>query len=105
MTEPTTPNSPHIIRVGQVYEPCQPTFVVDGMETYTWIRVLSKPIGTPGLYGFGKVQVATITPEGREVRPRRLAVSELHASGTTKHGERRRTGYRLISDPLEGEGR
>jgi hypothetical protein len=52
----------------------------------------------PGLYGFGKVQVATLTDDGREVRPRALEVNQLHDSGTTKTGQPRRTGYRLVEE-------
>lgn len=89
------------IRPGQVYESCQPTFVVDGKETHTRICVLSAPVGTPGLYGFGKVAVATLGENHRPLRPRQLEASQLHASGTTKTGQPRRTGYRLVTEPKE----
>lgn len=86
------------VRPGQIYESCQPTFVVDGEETHTRLRVVGEPISTGGLYRYGKVQVATLTPEGREIRQRAIEVSQLHASGTTKTGAPRRTGYRLVQD-------
>lgn len=88
----------HKIERGQVYESCQPTFAVEGKEVHTRIKVLGEPIGTPGLFHFGKVQVATLTEDGREIRPRAIEVSQLHATGTTGAGQPRRTGYRLVEE-------
>lgn len=87
------------IKPGQVYESCQPTFVVDGEPVHTRICVLAEPIGTPGLYGFGKVSVATLGENHRPLRPRRIEISQLHASGTTRTGAPRRSGYRLVQEP------
>jgi hypothetical protein len=89
--------SEHKIRTGQVYESCQPIASMPG-EHYTRIRVIAEPVGMHGRYGFGKVQVATITGDGREVRSRAIEVTQLHASGTTRDGSPRRTGYRLVKD-------
>lgn len=85
------------IKPGQVYESCQPTFFVDGNPVPTRICVLSDPVGTPGLYGYGKVSIATLGEDDRPLRPRQIEVSQLHATGTTKAGAPRRTGYRLVS--------
>lgn len=86
------------VKPGQVYESCQPTFVVDGEPVHTRICVLAWPVGTPGLYGFGKVSVATLGENHRPLRPRRIEVSRLHATSTTKTGAPRRTGYRLVQE-------
>lgn len=88
----------HRIRLGQVYESCQPVFVVDGNETRTRIKVIGELVGVSGFYGSGKVQVATVIAGGREIRPRVIEVSQLHASGTTRDGSPRRTGYRLVEE-------
>lgn len=84
--------TPHAVKVGQVYESCQATFVVDGVPTCTRIVVKDEP----GF--FGKVMVATLTEDGREVRRRAIECSQLHASGLTREGLPRRTGYRLVKD-------
>lgn len=88
-----------MIRPGQIYESLQQTCVYDGVNTYTRIKVLSRP----GLYSSWRVQVATITPDGREIRPRMLDSRQLHESGTTQGGQPRRTGYRLVRDVEEGQ--
>jgi hypothetical protein len=59
------------------------------------IRIVSEPVTTPGLYGFGKVQVFTVTESGREIRQRRIELSQLHATDTTETGAKRRAGYAL----------
>ena len=87
----------HKIERAQVYESCRPVRSMPG-EHYTRIRVIGEPVSMHGLYGFGKVMVATLTDDGREVRPRALEVSQLHDSSTTKTGQPRRTGYRLIEE-------
>jgi hypothetical protein len=79
----------HRIEHGQEYESCHP---LDNIR----IRVVGEPVTTSGLYGFGKVRVATLTESGRELRPRAIAMNQLHDSGTTRDGQPRRTGYRLV---------
>ncbi|GHD70368.1 hypothetical protein GCM10010317_077560 [Streptomyces mirabilis] len=59
------------------------------------IRIVSEPVTTPGLYGFGKVQIVTVTRTGREIRQRRIELSQLHATDATETGAKRRTGYAL----------
>jgi hypothetical protein len=87
----------HKIQRGQVYESCQPVRSMPGQH-YTRIKVIGEPVSMHGLYGFGKVMVVTLAEDGREVRPRALEVDQLHDSGTTKTGQPRRTGYRLIKE-------
>lgn len=86
------------IHPGQIYESCLPTYYGSAGEEHTRIRVIGKPSTTPGVYGFGKVRVATLTESGRELRPRMVEMARLHATGSTESGEPRRTGYRLIED-------
>lgn len=58
-----------------------------------------KVVGTlgtiPGVWGFGKVDVVTLTETGRELRRRALEANQLHARDTTQDGQPRRTGYVL----------
>lgn len=61
----------------------------------TRIRIVGKPITTPGLHGCGKVDVVTLTKTGREIRRRAIDVTQLHATATTRDGKPRRTGYAL----------
>lgn len=61
----------------------------------TRIKVVSTPITIPGVWGYGKVTVVTITRSGREVRRRSIEASQLHATATTRDGQPRRTGYVL----------
>lgn len=79
------------IRPGQEYESCHP---LDDIR----IRVVGEPNTIPGVWGFGKVDVATLTESGREVRRRSIAMTELHPTGTTASGVPRKTGYRLVRD-------
>lgn len=79
------------IRIGQTYESCQPTFAVDGKEVHTRIRVAGYP-------NRRKVWVTTLTDDGRELRGRWLLATQLHASGTTRAGQPRSTGYRLVQE-------
>ena len=58
-----------------------------------------KVVGThgtiPGVWGFGKVDVVTLTKTGREIRRRPIEATQLHATAATKTGQPRRTGYVL----------
>lgn len=83
----------HRIEPGQTYyslsnrhHPC------DGP---TRIKVVGKPMTIPGVWGFGKVDVVTLTPAGREIRRRAIDMAQLHDSPTTRDGHPRRTGYAL----------
>ncbi len=87
----------HAIRPGQIYESCQPVRSEPG-ERRIRIKVVGEPVSTHGLYGYGKVMVATLTEDGREVRPRAIEWTQLHESGTTNAGQPRRTGYRLVEE-------
>lgn len=77
------------IQLGQVYES------VAGDRQIKVVRVHST---TPGVWGFGKVYVVTLTPDGREIRRRPLEASQLHASRLTAKGEPRRNGYVLVEE-------
>lgn len=59
------------------------------------IKVVGKPGTVPGIWGFGKVDVVTLTEDGREIRRRAIEISQLHDSPTTASGQPRRTGYTL----------
>ena len=59
------------------------------------IKVVGTPGTIPGVYGFGKVDVVTLTSTGREIRRRAIEAVQLHATPTTRDGQPRRTGYAL----------
>ncbi|MFF9240070.1 hypothetical protein ACF1AL_14720 [Streptomyces sp. NPDC014801] len=59
------------------------------------IKVVGEPITTLGRYGFGKVDVVTLTDTGREIRRRAIELTQLHPTATTSDGKPRRTGYAL----------
>lgn len=59
------------------------------------IKVVGVPQTIPGVWGFGKVDVVTLTETGREIRRRAIETTQLHATATTKTGQPRRTGYVL----------
>ncbi|WP_069751597.1 hypothetical protein [Streptomyces sp. EN16] len=61
----------------------------------TRIRITNAPIGAADLDGMRKVQVVTITRDGREIRPRWMRSDQLHTTPTTRDGAPRRTGYVL----------
>ena len=86
------------ISPGQIYRSCKPTFVVDGEEKHTRIMVTHYPIKTVGLYGYGKVQIGTLTDDNRVVRTRAIECSELHDTRYTLAGAERRTGYYLETE-------
>ncbi|MFJ3083052.1 hypothetical protein ACIPJG_25310 [Streptomyces halstedii] len=59
------------------------------------IRIARAPIGATDIDGMRKVQVVTITRDGREIRPRWMRADKLHTTATTRDGAPRRTGYVL----------
>lgn len=82
------------IEPGQIYRECVPR---DGRHR-TRIVVKSVAPHGAGMYGAGTAVVATLTAIGREVRTRRISLSQLHESATTAAGHPRRTGYVLEAD-------
>lgn len=76
-----------MIRVGQIYKSVE---VPDRT-----IRVVH---GWPRPWAEGKVQIVTELGNGRSLRFRRISADQLHATGETKHGNPRRTGYVLVRD-------
>ena len=81
-----TTQQPHRIEPGQEYAAHNAR-----ENTTTRIRVTSRPY--PGWHGNGQVDIVTIGPDGRRLRPRAIAVSKLHADPT------RKTGYQLVQNP------
>lgn len=77
----TSTDAPHTIEPGQECLACDP-------RDHIRIRIISRPV--PGAFGDGKVQIASITATGREIRPRMIAVRQLHNNPS------RKTGYRLV---------
>lgn len=59
------------------------------------IKVISAPLGAQDLDGIRKVQIATLTNTGREIRPRWIRADKLHPSPKGAYGQPRRTGYVL----------
>jgi hypothetical protein len=80
------------IQPGQTYCAVRPN-PADPRGTYRRIKVIGKPY--PGALGYGKVDVVTLTADGREVRHRSIEASQLHATATTPAGQPRRNGYVL----------
>lgn len=83
-----------MIQRGQVYRSLGDPYPYDEPRR---IKVVGEPITTWGRYGYGKVDVVTITANGREIRRRAIEVSQLHDSAVTREGKPRRTGYVLES--------
>ncbi|HEX6518310.1 MAG TPA: hypothetical protein VF049_22305 [Nocardioidaceae bacterium] len=77
------------IQPGQIYRPAK--------GGPLRIKVVSKPHTTWGLHGYGKVDIVTLTGDGREVRRRPVETSQLHTTPLTANGQPRRTGYVLDS--------
>jgi hypothetical protein len=81
-----------MIEPGQIYRSLGDPYPYDEPRR---IKVVDLPGRTPGMYGFGKVDVVTLTENGREIRRRAIEATQLHDSDTTKTGDKRRTGYVL----------
>lgn len=71
----------HMIRPGQEYESCDPRESIR-------LRIKS--------YTRGNRRALVTDTNGK--RPRQILVSYLHETSTTKNGQSRRTGYRLVKD-------
>ncbi|WP_329390241.1 hypothetical protein [Streptomyces sp. NBC_01716] len=82
-----------MIQPGQIYRSTTP--IPDQPDNYRRIKVVGEPNTVPGGWNFGKVDVATLAEDGREIRRRRVETSQLHATATTRDGKPRRTGYVL----------
>ncbi|WP_225811297.1 hypothetical protein [Streptomyces spinosus] len=83
-----------MIQPGQIYRSLDPRDELYG-EGPRRIKVVGKPMTIPGVWGFGKVQIATLREDGTETRRRRISIDQLHDSPTTRDGQPRRTGYAL----------
>ncbi len=81
-----------MIQPGQTYRSLNNRHPADGP---TRIRITNAPFGATDLDGMRKVQVVTITRDGREIRTRWMRTDQLHATATTRDGAPRRTGYVL----------
>lgn len=90
-----------MIRIGQIYESCQPTILVNGKPIQKRIRIRVVDVES-GVFGACDMAVVvTLTPDGRAVRCRTVEVTKLHASRVTANRRPRRTGYYLIRDTPE----
>lgn len=83
-----------MIQPGQTYRAVQSS-PADPRGGHRRIKVVGKPCTIPGVWGFGKVDVVTVTDDGREIRRRSIEASQLHATATTHNGQPRRAGYVL----------
>ncbi|MFI5739176.1 hypothetical protein ACIA9I_12475 [Streptomyces anulatus] len=81
-----------MIQPGQTYRSASP-IKSDPQQRHTRIKVVDELIGKPGVYGLNKVDIVTITDNGREIRRRAVEVTQLHTTATTRDGTPRRTGY------------
>lgn len=79
----------HRIEPGQEYETCQPVHYLSAGPKPTRIRIKN-------VSGYDRATVVTLTDDGRELRRRLINTRQLHPDGTNRHGEQRRTGYRLV---------
>ncbi|TXJ78593.1 hypothetical protein E2C11_16430 [Streptomyces lavendulae] len=84
----------HRIEPGQIYRSCQPVRS-EPEPRHIRIKVVGKPMTIPGVWGFGSVNIVTLTADGREIRRRAIECTQLHATPTTRSGQPRRTGYAL----------
>ncbi|MFK0045484.1 hypothetical protein ACIQU4_15425 [Streptomyces sp. NPDC090741] len=82
------------IQPGQIYRSVPPS-PSDPDDRHRRIKVVGTPITIPGVWGYGKVDVVTLTETSREVRRRSIEASQLHATATTRDGKPRRNGYVL----------
>lgn len=80
-------DTPMPIQPGQVYVSCHP------LDEGRRIKIVGEPGTVPGVWGFGKVDVVTLTPDGRELRRRAIETSQLHDHPTRRDGTPRRNGW------------
>jgi hypothetical protein len=86
----------HRIERDQVYYSLDPREEMYGNGVRR-IKIVGRPGTLPGGQHFGKVEVATLTDDGREIRRRLININQLHASPTKDDGTPRVTGYALES--------
>ncbi|MGW4505745.1 hypothetical protein ACWENO_14005 [Streptomyces sp. NPDC004436] len=82
-----------MIQPGQIYRAVRPN-PSDPEERHIRIKV----VGVPASFWGGKVDVVTLTDDGRELRRRAIEATQLHESATTRDGLPRRNGY-VLEDP------
>ncbi|MFF4644929.1 hypothetical protein [Streptomyces sp. NPDC001389] len=82
------------IQPGQIYRAVKAT-ASEPEPRHIRIEVVGTLGRIHGVWGYGKVNVVTITADGRKVRRRAIEASQLHATETTRDGQPRRTGYVL----------
>lgn len=81
------------VRAGQEYLSCAlPRGSGEAVFRQVRIRIVEDP--QPGWH---KADIVTVRSDGRAVNPRRIEISQLHASATTRRGSARRTGYYLTA--------
>lgn len=84
-----------MIEPGQVYRSLDPRDEQYG-DGPRRIKVVGSPGTLPGGgHYFGKVAVATLTEDGRELRRRVISVDQLHETDINRQGRPRRSGYVL----------
>lgn len=96
----------HRIEAGQEYETCTPIYWLEAPDgTRGPVRTRIRVTGTPDP-GWHKADIVTVALNGSTSRPRRIEVSQLHPTGTTKTGTARRAGYQLVqhADGTPAEG-
>lgn len=81
-----------MIRPGQIYRSLGDPYPYSEPRR---IKVVSEPETLLGICLVGKVDVVTLTQDGRELRYRAIEVTQLHDSDATIDGQPRRTGYVL----------
>lgn len=81
------------VRAGQEYLSCAlPRSSSEAVSPQVRIRVVEDPQS-----GWHKADIVTVRSDGRAVNARRIEISQLHASATTRRGTERRTGYYLTA--------
>lgn len=66
-------------------------------RTEILVRTVGRPGLTHGLYGYRKIEVVTVLPDGRETNRRRISIDQFHQSDITLSGAPRRSGYVRVS--------
>lgn len=88
-----TPQGDDVIQPGQIYRSLSNRHhPADGPIR---IKVIRAPLGAQDIDGMRKVQIATLTKTGREIRHRWIRADKLHPSPKGAYGKPRRTGYVL----------
>lgn len=89
--EESTVSAQFRVRAGQEYLSCVlPRSSGEAVSPQVRIRIVEDPQS-----GWHKADIVTVRSDGRAVNPRRIEISQLHASATTRRGTARKTGYYL----------